>query len=137
MRRCGSPASLYQRGSRASPGGPVRGASRPGTMGDKVRLQLPERIPPGKVLLFSSLLMLVELIEGTDPTYAVLVFCYFMLSVFAFNIAGGFTRPSGAYVFFYSTLVAGVGTVYKALLGQAADTHLASPRLVMGVYVGA
>ncbi|HLI77082.1 MAG TPA: hypothetical protein VKV02_09060 [Acidobacteriaceae bacterium] len=101
-----------------------------------MRLQLPERIPPGKVLLFSSLLMLVELIEGTDPTYAVLVFCYFMLSVFAFNIAGGFTRPSGAYVFFYSTLVAGVGTVYKALLGQAADTHLASPRLVMGVYVG-
>lgn len=100
-----------------------------------MRITLPQRVPVGKAFLFTCLLFLVELVEGTAPFYAVLVFCYFMLSVFAFNLAGGFTRPSGAYVFYYSTLVAGVGTVYKAILGQAADTHLQTPNLVMGVYV--
>ena len=99
-------------------------------------IKLPARIPVLKALLFCLFLALVELIEGTDPLYAGLVLSFLMLSVFAFNVAGGFNRPSGAYIFYYSTLVAGVGTVYNALLGQAADTHLQSPWLVMGVYVG-
>lgn len=100
-----------------------------------MRVNLPTRIPPSKALIFTLLLVLVELVEGTSPLYAVLVFCYFMFSVFAFNVAGGFSRPSGAYIFFYSTLVAGVGTVYKALLGQPAQTHLTAPTLVMSIYV--
>ncbi len=99
-----------------------------------MRIHLPTHIPVAKALLFTSALVLVELVEGTEPMYALLVFCYFMLSVFAFNVAGGFSRPSGAYVFFYATLVAGVGTVYKALLGQPAQSHLSSPVLAMGVY---
>ena len=49
-------------------------------------------------LIFSALLVLVQLLEGTDPRYSGLVFCFFMLSTFAFNVAGGFTRPSGAYI---------------------------------------
>ena len=103
-------------------------------MGADMRISLPTRIPVAKALLFTSVLVLVELVEGTLPLYALLVFCYFMLSVLAFNVAGGFTRPSGAYIFFYATLVAGVGTVYKAILGQAADTHLFSPVLIMSLY---
>lgn len=99
-----------------------------------MRIALPQRIPVSKAFLFCCLLLLLELLEGTDPLYATLVFCYLMLSVLAFNTAGGFTRPSGAYIFYYSTLVAGVGTVYKALLGQPAQTHLQSPLLVMSVY---
>ena len=99
-----------------------------------MRIHLPTHISVPKTLLFTAALALVELVEGTEPMYALLVFCYFMLSVFAFNTAGGFSRPSGAYIFFYSTLVAGVGTVYKALLGQPAHTHLAAPVLVMGIY---
>jgi hypothetical protein len=87
-----------------------------------------------KALVFTMALVLVELVEGTDPRYAVVVFCFFMLSTFAFNIAGGFSRPSGAFIFFYSTLGAGVGTVYKALLGQPADSHLMSPLLVISIY---
>ncbi len=99
-----------------------------------MRIVLPSRIPPAKAFLFTAVLVLVELAEGTDPRYSLMVFLYFMLSTFAFNIAGGFTRPSGAYIFFYSTLVAGVGTVYKALLGQPAQTHLQSPLLIISVY---
>ncbi len=99
-----------------------------------MRIVLPEKIPVGKAFLLVCVLILVELVEGTAPAYALLVFCYNMLCILAFNIAGGFTRPSGAWIFYYWTLVAGVGTVYKALLGQAADTHLQSPLLVMAVY---
>ena len=97
-------------------------------------IALPSRIPPAKAFLFTSVLVLVELAEGTDPRYALMVFGYFMLSTLAFNTAGGFTRPSGAYIFFYSTLVAGLATVYKALLGQPAQTHLESPLLIISVY---
>lgn len=100
-----------------------------------MRVNLPTRIPFTKALLFTLCLVLVELLEGTTPLYAALVFCYFMLSVLAFNVAGGFSRPSGAYIFFYAMLVAGVGTVYKAILGQAAQTHLYAPLTVMGTYV--
>lgn len=99
-----------------------------------MRIQLPTRIPLSKALLFTGVLVLVELLEGTWPLYALLVFCYFMFSVMAFNVAGGFTRPSGAYIFFYSTLAGGVGTVYKALLGQAAQTHLEAPLITIAVY---
>lgn len=100
-----------------------------------MRIRLPSEIPLPKAFLFCCTLFIVELAEGTDPIYAMLVFCFFMISVLAFNTAEGFTRPSGAYIFFYSTLVAGVATVYKALLGQAAQTHLYTPVLMMSVYV--
>ncbi len=99
-----------------------------------MRITLPEKIPVGKAFLLVCLLILVELMEGTEPAFAILVFCYYMLCILAFNTAGGFTRPSGAWIFYYWTLVAGVGTVYKALLGQAGNTHLQSPVLTMAVY---
>ena len=99
-----------------------------------MRLFLPLRIPVARALVFSSVLALVELVEGTGPMYVLLVFVFLMLSTFAFNVAGGFSRPSGAYIFFYSTLTAGVGTVYKALVGQAAETHLYAPLQTIAVY---
>lgn len=99
-----------------------------------MRILFPSRIPVTKSLLFCLALAFVELLEGTDPIYVFMVLLFFMLTTFAFNIAGGFTRPSGAYIFFYALLSGGLGTVYKALLGQAADTHLESPMLVLSVY---
>ncbi len=99
-----------------------------------MRIVLPRRVPVAKAFVFSAVLALVELVEGTGPLYVALVFTFFMVSVFAFNIAGGFTRPSGAYIFFYATLAGGVGTVFKALLGQPADTHLQAPITTIAVY---
>ena len=88
-----------------------------------------------RAFLFTCLLVLVELLEGTDPSYSGLVFCFFMLNVFAFNAAGGFSRPSGAYIFFYAVLAVEVGTVYKALLGEPAQSNLQAPLLTMSLYV--
>ena len=101
-----------------------------------MRIVLPQRIKVSGALIFAFILAIVQLLEGTHPSYVLAVFAYFMLSTFAFNIAGGFNRPSGAFIFYYSVLVAGLGTVYKALLGQAADTNLGSSLLQMLLYCG-
>lgn len=98
-------------------------------------IPFPVRIPVLIAFLFACVLVLVQLLEGTDPRYSGLVFCFIMLSVFAFNVAGGFSRPSGGYIFFYSVLVVLVGTIYKALLGEPAQTHLQQPILLMSLYV--
>lgn len=99
-----------------------------------MRLQLPARIPVMKAFLLAALLALVELLQGTGPLYVVLVFSFLMLATFAFNIAGGFTRPSGAYIFFYATLTVIFGTVFKAFLNQAADTFLEVPIITISTY---
>ena len=85
--------------------------------------------------LFTSLLVLVQLLEHTDPRYSALTFCFFMLSAFAFNVAGGFSRPSGSYIFAFSLLAVELGTVVKAFLGEPAQTNLQEPILLMSTYV--
>ncbi len=101
-----------------------------------VTLPFPTRVPLFPAVVFTSVLVIVQLAEGTDPRYSALIFVFFMLSVFAFNVAEGLARPAGAYILFFSLLVVDVGTVYKALLGQAAQTNLEQPLLVMSTYVG-
>ena len=98
-------------------------------------ISFPTRISVPLTLLFSALLAGVELLEGTDPRYSGLVFCFFTSTTFAFTVAGGFTRPSGAYIFFFALLAVQVGTVYKAILGQPAQTFLQEPLLTMSLYV--
>ena len=100
-----------------------------------VVLPFPTRVPVWRALIFTFALVLLQLLEHTDPRYSALTFCFFMLSVFAFNTAGGFSRPSGGYIFAYSVFVVGIGTVVKALLGEPAQTNLQSPFVLMGAYV--
>ena len=101
-----------------------------------VTLPFPTRVPFLPAVIFTVVLVLVQLAEGTDPRYSALTFAFFILSVLAFNTAEGLARPAGAYIFFFSLLVVDVGTVYKAMLGQAAQTNLQQPLLVMSTYVG-
>ena len=98
-------------------------------------IPLPVRIPIFPAFLFACALVLIELLEKTDPLFSALVFCFVMLSVLAFNVAGGFSRTSGAYIFFYAVLAVIVGVTYKALLGEAAQTNLQQPLLLMSTYV--
>jgi hypothetical protein len=59
-----------------------------------------------------------------------------MIATVAFNLAGGLTRPSGAYVFFYAVLGVILGLCVKAFLGEPADSHLMMPLLTMQVFLG-
>jgi hypothetical protein len=99
-----------------------------------MRLSLPTRIPLTKTFLFASLFFCVQQIEHTGVLFSILYFAFLILSVVAFNAAEGFTRVSGAYIFWYSTLIVVVGVTWKAVVGEAADSNLFTPLLDMSLY---
>ncbi len=99
-------------------------------------LPFPERIPLAYVCIFSLILCAVQLIEGTAPLFSILCFLFINIAGVAFNLAGGLTRPSGAYIFFFSLLAVIVGLVGKAFFGEAADSNLHVPIQTAKAYVG-
>ncbi len=98
-----------------------------------MRLPFPERIPLIPVCWFASILCIIQQFQGTNPTFSLCCFFYILVSTYAFNIAGGFTRTSGAFIFFNSVLSLIVGLFVKAYLGEAADSNLAAPMLTIKV----
>lgn len=100
-----------------------------------MRIPFPIRIPLSYSCAFAVALCVIQVLEGTSATFSLLSFAFIVIATFAFNVAGGFARPSGSYIFFYAVLAVIVGLTYKALLGEAADTNLSAPRTTMLVYV--
>jgi hypothetical protein len=87
-----------------------------------------------RVAAYAGVMFCAQLLEHTHVGFAVLYFGFVMLSGLAFNLAGGFRRVVGAYVFFFSLLTAILGVTYKACLLEPADTNLAAPQLTMATY---
>jgi hypothetical protein len=87
-----------------------------------------------KVFVFASVFFCVQQIQHTGLLFSILYFAFVILSVLAFNFAEGFSRITGAYIFWYSTLIVIVGVTYKAVLGEPADTNLLDPLLDMALY---
>src|SRR5271156_1147171 len=100
-----------------------------------MRLPFPEYVPVVPVFYFAAILCAIQQLQGTNSTFSLLSFFYIILAATAFNVAGGFTRTTGAFIFFNSVLVVIVGLCMKAYLGEPADSNLMSPVLTMGVYV--
>ena len=88
------------------------------------------------MIVFAALLCAVQLIQGTDPAFSLCFFLFTIIATFAFNLAGGFTRPSGGYVFFYATLAVIIGVFWKAVIGEPADSNLTHPLLFMEASLG-
>jgi hypothetical protein len=101
-----------------------------------MRIPFPERIPLSHVATFAAVLFVAQSIEGTALYFSVGCVVFILLAALAFNAAGGLTRTSGAYVFFYSLLVVIVGLCYKAYLGEPADSNLLDPQSDILAYVG-
>jgi hypothetical protein len=101
-----------------------------------VRIPFPERVPIDGVALFAITLFVVQWLEGTPLYFRFGSAVFILIAALAFNTAGGLTRASGVYVFFYSTLVVIVGLCYKAFLGEPAQSNLLDPRTTIEVYVG-
>lgn len=101
-----------------------------------MRLPFPERVPLVPVFFSAILLCAIQLVEGTNPIFSLCCFGFILLSGIAFNIAGGFSRTTGAYVFFFSFLVVILGLVWKAILGEPADSNLQAPLDTARVYLG-
>ncbi len=101
-----------------------------------MRLPFPERIPLQVVLFFATILVGLQQLQRTSVLFSVYSFLFIVIAAITFNVAGGFTRPTGSYVFFYSILGLIMGLVYKAYLGEPGDSNLRSPILTMQVFTG-
>lgn len=101
-----------------------------------MRIPYPERVPLDKVAYFALVLFVVQWLEGTYLYFCVGSALFILLTAVTFNAAGGLTRASGAYVFFYSLLVVIIGLCYKAFVGEPAQLNLSDPLTDIEVYVG-
>lgn len=101
-----------------------------------MRLPFPERVPLPYAVCFATVLCLVQLFQGTSATVSLCSFFFIIVAALAFNLAGGLSRPSGGYVFFYSILAVILGLFYKTLLGEPADSNLLMPSLTMEATLG-
>jgi hypothetical protein len=88
-----------------------------------------------KTALFAFGLFVVQIVEGTPLYFSVGCMAFVMLTALAFNAAGGLTRASGGYVFFFAMLDVIVGLCYKAYLGEPAQSNLRDPKTTILVYV--
>jgi hypothetical protein len=80
-------------------------------------------------------LLIFQLAQGTAPYFAFCSFGFIMVAVATFNLAGGFSRTTGAYIFFFSTLAVIIGLCAKAVIGEAGDTNLVVPEKTISVYL--
>ena len=101
-----------------------------------MRLPFPERIPLPYAVCFATVLCLAQFFENTAATFSLCCFLFIIVATLTFNLAGGLTRPSGGYVFFYAVLAVILGLFYKAFLGDPADSNLTRPVLTMEVTLG-
>jgi len=99
-----------------------------------MRLVLPERISVTNVFRFAVVLAVVQLYQHTNVAFILLFFGFLMCSVYAFNLAGGFSRVAGAYIFWFALLVPVIGVVWKSVLGEPAESNLKAPLLTMSAY---
>ena len=98
-----------------------------------MRLPFPEKIPIVPAFFLALTLCLIQISQGTHPTFALTAFFYILVATHGFNVAGGFTRTTGSFIFFNSVLGVIVGLCMKAYLGEPADSNLLSPELTIRV----
>ena len=101
-----------------------------------MRLPFPERIPLPAAFVAATILAGLQQLQRTNLYFTLYSFLFIVIATIAFNAAGGFTRPSGSYVFFYAVLGLILGIVYKAYLGEPGESNLRSPILTMQVFTG-
>src|SRR5215467_5495550 len=100
-----------------------------------MRLPFPTRISLQKAVIFGMVVFVVQQIEHTDIVFSALFFSYMLLSVLAFNYAGGFSRASGTYIFWFALLTCILGGLWKIILGEPGDSNLVSASIDLATYV--
>ena len=90
-----------------------------------------------QVFVFALVLCSLQQLEGTSALFSLGTFCFILISTFAFNLAGGLTKPSGGYIFAFALLAAILGIAYKVILNEPGQRNLTQPERTIEVYVGA
>jgi len=98
-----------------------------------MRIPFPSQIPLGPLLLALSVEVCVQLIEGTDPIFAVLMLVAQACAIAAFNFMGGMTHMTGAFCLFAILPIVTIPELAHLVLGQPGDFNLVHPLETAGV----
>lgn len=100
-----------------------------------MRLPFPQHIPLRYAAYFATLLYIAQFLQGTDPAFSLCSFLFILISTLTFNLADGFSRASGAYVFFYASNAVILGIFWKAVQGEPANSNLTHPLLTIQAHL--
>ncbi len=87
------------------------------------------------VLTFSLTLALLQQLMGTTLLFSAGTALFTFLAALAFNVTGGFTRPSGGFIFAYSCIGILFGIVFKVVVSEPGQSNLLQPERTIEVYV--
>jgi hypothetical protein len=88
------------------------------------------------VIVFCLVLCSIQQLQGTSIIFSTCTFLFIVIATIGFNVAGGFVRPSGTYVFSYAVLTAIIGITYKVFVGEPGQSNLQQPERTIEVYLG-
>jgi hypothetical protein len=83
------------------------------------------------------MVLMLQILTRTDLVFSLLCFFFIVTAITAFNVAGGLTRPSGAYVLFFSTMTVIIGILAKVIFLEPGQSHLLVPNATMATYLAA
>jgi hypothetical protein len=92
-----------------------------------MRLPFPTSIPMMQALLFLGALLAVQLLEGTDPPFALLMLVAQVFAIMAFNALGGMSHVAGSFCLFSLLPNVTVPEMAHAIVLQPGDYHLLVP----------
>jgi hypothetical protein len=106
-----------------------------GPASEKSRFMLPSSISRNALIGFAGLLLIAQLLTGTDPVFAGLIFLFVLLSGAAFNLTGGLSTAVGVAMTMMSFKIVILSQVAKVLFGQPANSYLEEPIVTAAVLV--
>ena len=92
-----------------------------------MRIPFPTSIPMMQALLFFGGLLAVQLLEGTDPAFAMLMLIAQVFAVMAFNALGGMPDVAGSFCLFSLLPNVTVPEIAHAIVRQPGDYHILEP----------
>lgn len=93
-----------------------------------------DRLKTKPVLIFALIVFLVQFVEKTDITFCLLTFVFTILSAVAYNVAGGLSYPSGAYILFNALFTVTIGLTFKLFLLEPGESNLRAPNTTLLAY---
>ncbi len=92
-----------------------------------MRIPFPNFIPLTPLTIYLGVLLAVQLMEGTDPIFALLMLLAQLFAVLAFNTLGGMSHVAGSFCLFALLPNVTIPEIVHAILLQPGDFNLAAP----------
>ena len=92
-----------------------------------MRILFPKSIPLQPLLVMLALVLCIQVIQGTDPVFAVLMLIAQTAAAAAFNQMGGMTHMAGAFCLFAILPTVTVPEITHLVLRQPGDFNLLQP----------